>query len=210
MKGVLFLHNSILTFPCANNVKKQWLRSWFTAPPSWIAWKKYQLYWATHERMWAMCTTSLSPNMGLCASLPLLIIHLASFSGKKHTQHRLTSSSVGALTKHSVYPKQQTPRNLHGALCNTDEFRLCTPYSTHLRAPNSDIAGLLTFKSVSPPAGPRKQECYGKCSTRASEKAEILTLASSHMIPCVVIRSAGSSGPVFKVCQIAGLSPAKI
>lgn len=38
------------------------------SPPSWIAWKKYQLYRATHERMWAMSTTSLSPNMG---SVPL-------------------------------------------------------------------------------------------------------------------------------------------
>lgn len=47
------------------------------SPPSSIAWKKYQLYRATHERMWAMSTTSLSPNMGyvpLCLSLQFILV----------------------------------------------------------------------------------------------------------------------------------------
>ncbi len=79
----------------------------------------------------------------------------------------------------------------------------------HLRAMNSDIVGLVTLKCLSLPAGSSKHGCYGKSTSCASEKTEILTLASLHMIPRLVIGSAGSSGPAFKVCQITGLSPAK-
>lgn len=64
MLNLCLIQFHISYFPTCKQWKKQWLRSWFEAPPSWIAWKKYQLYRATHERMWAMSTTSLSPNMG--------------------------------------------------------------------------------------------------------------------------------------------------
>lgn len=76
----------------------------------------------------------------------------------------------------------------------------------HLHAMNSDIVGLVTLKCLSLPAGSSKRGCYGKSTSCASEKTEILKLASLHMIPCVVIGSAGSSGPAFKVCQITSLA----
>lgn len=64
----------------------------------------------------------------------------------------------------------------------------------HLRAINSDIVGLMTSKCLSQPAGSSKHECYGKSTSCASEDTEILTLASLHMIPQVVLGSAGLSG----------------
>lgn len=80
----------------------------------------------------------------------------------------------------------------------------------HSRATNSDIVAHMTLRCLSQPAGSSKHGCYGKSTSCASENTEILTLASLHMIPRVVIRSVGSSGPASKVCQITGLSPAKI
>lgn len=79
----------------------------------------------------------------------------------------------------------------------------------HLRAMNSDIVGLVTLKCLSQPAGSSKHGCYGKSTSCASEKTEILRLASLQMIPRLVMGSAGSSGPGFKVCQITSLPPAK-
>lgn len=79
----------------------------------------------------------------------------------------------------------------------------------HLSAMNSDIVGLMTLKCLPQPAGSRKHGCYGKSTSCANEKTEILTLASLHMIPRLVIGSVGSSGPAFEVCQITSLSPAK-
>lgn len=76
----------------------------------------------------------------------------------------------------------------------------------HLHAMNSDIVGLMTLKCLSQPAGSSKHGCYGKSTSCASEKTEILMLASLHMIPRVVIGSVGSSGPKFRVCQITGLA----
>lgn len=52
------------SLPCWQTLLKPVIKVLIQSPPSWIAWKKYQLYRATHERMWAMSTTSLSPNMG--------------------------------------------------------------------------------------------------------------------------------------------------
>lgn len=75
----------------------------------------------------------------------------------------------------------------------------------HLHAMNSDIVRLMTLKCQSQPAGSSKHGCYGKSTSCANEKTEILTLASLHTIPHVVIGSVGSSGPTFKVCQITAV-----
>lgn len=80
----------------------------------------------------------------------------------------------------------------------------------HLCAMNSDIVGLMTLKCLPQPVGCRKHECYGKSTSCASEKTEILTLESLYMILCLVIGSAGSSGLAFETCQFKSLSPAKI
>jgi len=63
---MLVPHYSIfLASPFPKTVKnKTLLTVLIQSPPSWIVWKKYQLHRATHERMWDMSTTSLSPNMG--------------------------------------------------------------------------------------------------------------------------------------------------
>lgn len=80
--------------------------SWFTntdwgtyskppAPFS-IAWKKYQLYGATHERMPAMSTTSLSPKMRYLHLSFLLTQSLTSFGGRKLKTHcSLRATSAG-------------------------------------------------------------------------------------------------------------------
>lgn len=81
---------------------------------------------------------------------------------------------------------------------STSVFHICA-------AVNPDIVKLLTLKRLLGPAGSSKHGCYGKSTSCASEKTEILT--SLHMIPSLVIGSAGSSGPAFEVCQIASLSP---
>lgn len=125
------------------------------------------------------------------------------------------------LLSNTVYSNQQTLRFISkcGVLINRflsswtvwwDMRPKSTSVSPHMHAINSDIVGLVTLKSVSWPAGSSKHGCYGKSTSCASEETEILTLASLHMIPRLVIGSAGSSGPAFKVCQITGLSPAKI
>lgn len=75
---------------------------------------------------------------------------------------------------------------------------------------NSDIVGLVTLTGLSQPAGSSKPGCYGKSTSCASEETEILTLASLHMIPRVVIGSAGSSGPDLRVCQITDLPLVKM
>lgn len=80
----------------------------------------------------------------------------------------------------------------------------------HLCAVNSDIVGLVTLTGLSQPAGSGKHGCYGKSTSCASEKTEILTLASLHMIPRVVIGSTGSSGPDLRVCQITDLPLVKM
>lgn len=77
----------------------------------------------------------------------------------------------------------------------------------HSRATNSGIVELVTLKCLSQPAGSSKHGCYGKSTSCASEKTEILTLASLHMIPRLVTGSAGSSGPALKVCQITAPVP---
>lgn len=79
---------------------------------------------------------------------------------------------------------------------STSVFHICA-------AVNPDIVKLLTLKCRLGPAGSSKHGCYGKSTSCASEKTEILT--SLHMIPSLVIGSAGSSGPAFEVCQIASL-----
>lgn len=72
---------------------------------------------------------------------------------------------------------------------------------------NSDIVGLRTFECLSVPADSWKPGCYGKPTSRASERTETLTFASSHTVPRLVIGSAGGRVPQhFDVCQMIGLS----
>lgn len=78
----------------------------------------------------------------------------------------------------------------------------------HLCTVNPDLVQLLTLTCQAQPAGSSKHGCYGKSTSGASEKTEILT--SLHMIPSLVTGSAGSSGPVSEVRQIASSSPANV
>lgn len=64
---------------------------------------------------------------------------------------------------------------------------------------NFDSAELVTLKCLQQPAGSGQRGCYGKYAFNASEKTEILTLASLHMTPSLVNGSAGLSGPAFKL-----------
>lgn len=103
-----FIPVKILFFavPSANTVKTRWLRSWFKAPPSWIVWKKYQLYWAMHERMWAMSTTSLNPNSGYAPLSPSSYNSSQSFQWGEENQIKSNKNSH-SIASHPVRQKEQ-------------------------------------------------------------------------------------------------------
>ena len=218
MSWMLFSYDSIFLTSTFTNNEKIVIKVLIQSPPSWIAWKKYQLYRATHERMWAMSTTSLSPNMGyvpLSLFLQFILLVLVERNSPHIAWHPLQQEGqIPFSFSLTVYSNQQTLRFIseRGVLINRflSSWTVWWDMRPKSHAVNSDIVGLMTLKSVSWPAGSSKHGCYGKSTSCASEETEILTLASLHMIPRLVIGSAGSSGPAFKVCQITGLSPAKI
>ena len=80
----------------------------------------------------------------------------------------------------------------------------------HYLSMNPDIVELMTLNRLSQPAGSSKHGCYGKSTPYASEKTEILMLASLHTIPGVAMGSVGLSDPAFNVFQITGPLPARI
>lgn len=118
-----FLHSHLQT------LSKPVIRVLIQSPPSWIAWKKYQLYRATHERMWAMSTTSLSPNMGyvpLSLSLQFILVVLVGENSRSIASHPLQQmEQMSSYQTHSIQTNKRNclSANLEFYMISYDQFR---------------------------------------------------------------------------------------